>query len=195
MNHLVVFAHPNPKSFCKGILDTVVKASEEKGASVRVRDLYDIGFDPVLRASDFEAFSNGAVPEDIAAEQEDVKWADAITFIYPVWWSSFPAMLKGYVDKVFSFGFAYGNVDGTIVGLLKGKKAFLFSTTGSPNEVYASNGMHNSMKQISDQGIFNFCGIDQVTHTFFGSVPYVDDATRKGYLAEVEKTVKDNLFS
>lgn len=193
MNHLVVFAHPNPKSFGKGIVDTVVKASEEKGASVKVRDLYSIGFDPILKPSDFEAFQSGKIPEDIAAEQENIRWANVITFVYPVWWASMPAMLKGYVDRVFSYGFAYEYVNGTPNGLLKGKKGLMFCTTGSPNEIYASNGMHNSMKQTTDQGIFNFSGMEEVKHTFFGEVPRVSDEVRGNYLKEVEKIIKENL--
>ncbi len=193
MNHLIVFANPNPKSFGKGILDTAVKASEEKGANVRVRDLYSIGFDPILKPADFVTFQSGKVPEDIAAEQDHIKWADVITFVYPVWWASFPAILKGYVDRVFSYGFAYEYVDGAPNGLLKGKKALLFSTTGTPNEIYSANGMHNSMKQTTDQGIFNFSGIEDVKHTFFGAVPYVSDETRGDYLKEVSNVIKETL--
>lgn len=193
MNHLVVFAHPNPKSFGKGIVDAVVKASEEKGANVRVRDLYEIGFDPILKPSDFEAFQSGNVPGDIAAEQEHIKWADVITFVYPVWWASVPALLKGYVDRVFSYGFAYEYVDGAPNGLLKGKKGLLFCTTGTPNEIYAVSGMHNSMKQTTDQGIFNFTGIEEVKHAFFGAVPYVTDENRQEYLNEVAKIVKETV--
>lgn len=193
MNHLVVFAHPNPKSFGKGIVDAVVKASEEKGANVTVRDLYKIGFDPVLKASDFVAFQSGKVPEDIAIEQEYVKQADVITFVYPVWWVSFPAILKGYVDKVFSNGFAFEAVDGVPRGLLKGKKGLAFGTTGTPSEIYAENGMHNSIKQTINEGIFNFTGFEEIKHTFFGAVPYVTEETRKEYLEEVKKIVKDTL--
>lgn len=193
MNNLVVFAHPNEKSFCKGIVDAVVKASKEKGANVKVRDLYEISFDPILKPSDFIAFQSGKVPEDISEEQEYIKWADIITFVYPVWWTSLPAMLKGYVDRVFSYGFAYEYVDGAPKGLLKGKKALLFCTTGASHEDYASNGMHNSIKQTTSEGIFNFSGIEEVKHTFFGSVPYVADETRKDYLEEVEIIVKEIL--
>jgi len=193
MNHLVVFAHPNQKSFGKGMVDALVKASEEKGANVRVRDLYEIGFDPILKPEDFVAFQSGNVPEDIAAEQEHIKWANVITFVYPVWWTSLPAILKGYVDRVFSYGFAYEYVDGAPNGLLKGKKALLFSTTGTPNEIYSEIGMHNSMKQTVDQGIFNFSGLEEVNHTFFGSVPHVTDEIRKDYLKEVSKIIKETL--
>lgn len=193
MNHLVVFAHPNPKSFGKGIVDAVVKASEEKGANVRVRDLYEIGFDPILKPSDFVDLQSGKVSEDIAAEQEHINWADVITFVYPVWWASFPAILRGYVDRVFSHGFAFQNVNGAPEGLLKGKKGLLFCTTGTPSEIYAADGMHNSMKQTTDQAVFNFTGIETVKHVFFGSVPSVTSETRKGYLEEVAKIVKETL--
>ena len=137
------------------------------------------------------AFQSGKVPEDIAVEQEHIKWADVITFVYPVWWASFPAILKGYVDKVFSYGFAYEYVDGSPNGLLKGKKSLLFSTSGTPNEIYSAIGMHNSMKQTVDQGIFNFSGLEEVNHTFFGAVPHVTDEIREGYLKEVSKIIKD----
>lgn len=101
--------------------------------------------------------------------------------------------MKGYIDRVFSSGFAYEYVNGNPIGLLKGKKVLLFSTTGTPSEIYEQSGMHNSMKQTSDVGIFNFSGIDVINHTFFGAVPFVDDETRKSYLNDVERILKENL--
>lgn len=190
MNHLVVFAHPNPNSFGKGIADTIQKTAEDKGDTIKVRDLYNIGFDAILKPSDFEAFQSGNTPADIKEEQEHVKWADIITFVYPVWWAGLPAMLKGYVDRVLSYGFGYEYVNGAPNGLLKGKKGLLFCTTGTPNEVYSQNGMHNAMKQTTDTGIFNFCGIEVVNHAFFGAVPHVSDEIRKDYLKEVENIIK-----
>ncbi|MDP4089116.1 MAG: NAD(P)H-dependent oxidoreductase [Bacillota bacterium] len=190
MNHLVVFAHPNPKSFCRGIVDTIEAAAVGQGQIVRVRNLYETGFEAILAPSDFEGFQRGVTPEDIKAEQELIKWADVITFVYPVWWAGMPAMLKGYVDRVLSYGFGYEYVNGAPNGLLKGKKALLFCTTGSPSDVYEQNGMHNSMKQVTDQGIFEFCGIQVVKHTFFGAVPYVPEETRKDYLKEVQRVVE-----
>ena len=67
---------------------------EEKGHEVRVRDLYELNFNPVLGASDFISFSQGNTPADIKEEQEHISWADSITFIYPVWWAGLPAILK-----------------------------------------------------------------------------------------------------
>lgn len=193
MKHLVVYAHPNPESFCKGILDTVVQVSTDSGAEVRVRDLYQIGFDPILKGEDLMGYKRGSVPADIAEEQEHIRWADVITFVYPVWWAQFPAILKGYVDRVFSYGFAYEYVRGVLNGLLKGKKALLFCTIGMPGEEYEASGMNNSMKQTADESIFNFCGIYDVIHSIFGAVPYVPDEARQGYLKEVERIVQENL--
>lgn len=193
MNHLIIFAHPNQKSFCKGILDTVVQTSEDAGAAVRVRDLYQINFNPVLKPEDFLAFQSGNTPMDIKEEQEQITWADVITFVFPVWWASVPAILKGYIDKVFSYGFAYEYVDGAPNGLLKGKKVVIYSTTGTSNEMYAASGMHKSMEQTIGQGIFNFSGIKEVDHTFFGAVPYVTDEIRKDYLADVRRITMQNL--
>lgn len=84
--------------------------------------LYELNFNPVLGASDFISFSKGNTPEDIKEEQEHISWADSITFIYPVWWAGLPAILKGYVDRVFSHGFAYAYGENGIEKLLSGKK-------------------------------------------------------------------------
>ncbi|GFP74298.1 NAD(P)H-dependent oxidoreductase [Clostridium fungisolvens] len=193
MNNLVVFAHPNQQSFCKGIVDTVVKASKEAGANVKVRDLYQMQFCPLLKPDDFVAFQSGGTPADIKEEQDQIKWADVITFVFPVWWASMPAILKGYIDRVFSYGFAYEYVDGAPNGLLKGKKVVIFSTTGTPNEMYAASGMHKSMEQTIGQGIFNFSGIKEVDQTFFGAVPYVTDEIRKDYLGDVSRIITQNI--
>lgn len=189
MNYLVVFAHSNPKSFNKGILDTIRETVEKKKENIQIRDLYSMNFDAILKPSDFEAFQKNTVPEDIKTEQEHIKWADVIIFVYPVWWVGLPAILKGYVDRVFANGFAYEYVNGAPNGLLKGKRALLICTTGSPSEMLAQNGMHNAMKQTSDTGIFSFCGIEVINHLFFGAVPYVSDEVRQNYLREVENVL------
>ncbi len=76
MNHLIVYSHPNPKSFCHAILETAVKALQSKGHEVVVRDLYALGFDPVLKGSDFVGFQSGNIPADIKAEQEKISGAE-----------------------------------------------------------------------------------------------------------------------
>ena len=193
MKHLIIFAHPNSRSFGAAIADTVRKVSAEKGADTRFLDLYEEKFNPVLSGADFEAVGNGNTPEDIKKGQELVEWADVLTFVYPVWWAGLPAILKGFIDRVFLYGFAYVSGEEGVKGLLGGRKVLLLSTSGTPSEIYAENGMHKSMKQTQDDGIFRFSGIDDVKHFFFGAVPYVENATREGYLKEVEKIIAENL--
>ncbi|MGG2094753.1 NAD(P)H-dependent oxidoreductase [Bacillus sp. S13(2024)] len=193
MKHLLVYAHPNPQSFNYAILETLQGQLQEKGHEVRVRDLYAINFNPILAANDFISFSQGNTPADIQAEQEHITWADVITFIYPVWWTGLPAILKGYVDRVFSHGFAYAYGANGIEKLLTGKKSLLLSTMGNSQENYDASGMFEAMKKTTDAGIFDFTGIETVEHAFYTSVPSVDDATRKQYLEEVKELV-NRLF-
>ncbi|MGF9965321.1 NAD(P)H-dependent oxidoreductase [Bacillus rhizoplanae] len=193
MKHLIVYAHPNPQSFNHAILETLQGQLQEKGHEVRVRDLYAINFNPVLAANDFISFSQGNTPADIKAEQEHITWADVITFIYPVWWTGLPAILKGYVDRVFSHGFAYAYGANGIEKLLTGKKSLLLSTMGNSKENYDASGMFEAMKKTTDAGIFDFTGIETVEHAFYTSVPSVDNETRKQYLEEVKELV-NRLF-
>ncbi|MCM3186855.1 NAD(P)H-dependent oxidoreductase [Priestia megaterium] len=194
MKHLILYAHPNPSSFNNAILETTVKTLENKGHEVSVRDLYSLDFNPVLKGSDFEGFQSGHTPSDIEKEHEYISRADVITFINPIWWTGLPAILKGYVDRVFSYGFAYKyGEDGNVIGLLKGKKGLIINTHGTPKEIYDANGMTDALKKTSDMGIFEFCGVEVADHLLFGSVPVVDDETRKDMLTQIEDKL-NSLF-
>jgi NAD(P)H dehydrogenase (quinone) len=107
MKYLVIYSHPNPQSFCHAILETVKKTLAAKKHDVVVRDLYALGFDPVLKAADFAAIQSGKTCVDIKPEQDYIVWSDIMTIIHPIWWAGQPAMIKGYIDRVFSYGFAY----------------------------------------------------------------------------------------
>ncbi|MDU4962398.1 MAG: NAD(P)H-dependent oxidoreductase [Sporomusaceae bacterium] len=193
MNHLILYAHPNPRSFNAAILDTAVKALTDKGHQVTVRDLYELNFDPVLKGADFEAFQTGNNPPDIAREQAYIRAADVITLIYPVWWAGIPALLKGYIDRVFAYGFAYQYEQGNVVGLLAGKKGLIITTQGTPTEHYDAIGMTSAMRKTADTGILAFCGIESLEHLFFGAVPAVDNAARREML-ETLRGKFDSLF-
>lgn len=191
MNHLIVYAHPFEDSFNHAILESTVNALQNKGHSVVVRDLYALGFNPVLSTKDFKELRHGDIPKDIALEQEYLKKADVITLIYPLWWTSLPAILKGYIDRIFAYGFAYQYTEeGTVEGLFSDKKGFMITTHGTPNIYYDASGITNSLKQTTDEGIFAFCGIVMLNHLFFGGISASDDSTRKDIL----KTVKTTLY-
>lgn len=193
MKHLIIYAHPNPKSFNHAILETIEAELKKAGGDYDVRDLYAIGFNPVLASGDFTGFQSGQIPADIKTEQNYVKNADVLIFIHPVWWTGMPAILKGYIDRVMSFGFAYTYGPQGPKGLLTGKKVAAFSTSGFPYDYYEAIGMIKSMSQTQDGGIYNFCDMEVAVRKFFGGVPAVSDAVRKGYLEEVREEMKKVL--
>ncbi|ASR48028.1 NAD(P)H-dependent oxidoreductase [Paenibacillus kribbensis] len=193
MKHLIVYAHSNAESLNHAILETVVNALKEKGDEVVVRDLYALDFQPVLKPEDTAAMRAGQTPADIKVEQEYITQSDMITFISPIWWTGLPAILKGYVDRVFAYGFAYTSGPEGIHKLLTGKKGFIVNTHGTPNEIYDKIGMTAGLKITSDTGIFDFVGIESVGHLLLGSIGYLDEDGYKGLLKQVQDTVKSVL--
>lgn len=171
MRVLVVYTHPNPKSFNHAILEEVLGGLAEAGHEVKVRDLYAHPFKATLDGEDFGQILSGKTPPDIAAEQEMVTWAEGLVFLYPVWWFGLPAALKGWVDRVFLQGFAFAFENGAIRGLLRHKKALVVNTTGGPKEGYAQTDSLGIFIRPFTDGTLRFCGIPQVQdHTFFAVV-------------------------
>lgn len=102
MKVLVVYAHPCEESFNAALRDRVVAALERAGHSVRLADLYREGFDPVMSAAERRLYhAPGENERAVAGELERLGWADALVFVYPTWWFGLPAMLKGWLDRVF----------------------------------------------------------------------------------------------
>ena len=193
MKHLIVYTHPNPMSFNHAILSTVVEELQEQ--DIRVRDLYSLGFDPVIRQSDYEAIARGEVPEDIRAEQGHILWADIIIFIFPIFWGGPPSLLKGYIERVYSQGFAYEFTDKGMRGLLTGKKVVIINTAGGSLKQYESSGMLESIKQTIDGGIFRFCSMEVVGHRFFLNVPFATELQRTAMLDEVRGMTQNLIAS
>lgn len=171
-NILLIYGHPKtPTSFNFELKEKLTTALKSKGHNVLVRDLYEISFNPLLSSKDLEMIHNHEIPDDIKKEQEFIKNADTIIFIYPIWWAGQPAIIKGYIDRVFSYGFAYIYKGNKVIGLLPDKKAIIINSSGTPNEVYEKFGYHKAIKLLTDEGIFGFCGFKKVKHLFFGGIP------------------------
>lgn len=186
MNNLILYCHLNPESFCHAILETVLEGLKAKGEEAQVRDLYSLNFSPVKTAADFIDVKNGRVSDDIKTEQEHLLKADRVIVIYPVWWAGLPALLKGYVDRVFSYGFAYSyDFNDLSTFKLAGKEVCLFTTMGAPNLFYRLTLMLAAMAKTSDGGIFRFCKMKVKEHAWFGGVPSSDEKKRAAYLARV----------
>lgn len=130
-NVLAVFAHPWPHSFTGSILHSAVRGVQAAGHSVEIADLYAEGFDPVLRHADYAQFDHKPMPEDVRREQARVDRSDALLFVFPVWWWSFPAMLKGWFDRVWSEGWAYTFTPEKSRGLLTHRPVLMLCVAGS----------------------------------------------------------------
>jgi len=185
MNHLIIYSHLNPMSFTKAIVDKVEKVAKAKGEAVKIIDLYGEKFNPVLEFPDIESmFMGKETPKDVKEYQDMVTWADHLTIVYPLWWGQMPAMLKGFIDRVFASGYAFEYTEKGPEGLLKGKTAQLFISTGTPSEYYEQSGMLTAQKRINNAGIFGFCAIE-TNITFFGNVAMGTDEERKAYLESI----------
>ncbi len=167
MRHLIIYTHPNENSLNHNLLNTVVETLHARNEEVVVRDLYNIGFDPVLSLNDMQGQRMGKVSADVKTEQEYIAWAEQITFIYPIWWTGLPAVMKGYIDRVFSYGFAYRYDQGVQKGLLKGKTTIIINTHGKSHDEYEKMGMDKALTLTSDNGIFIYSGLEIIRHLFF----------------------------
>ncbi|MFC0272183.1 NAD(P)H-dependent oxidoreductase [Metabacillus herbersteinensis] len=185
MNTLIIYAHPSKESFNSSIKDQVIKELQRKKNEIKIRDLYQLNFNPILTEDDFTSFAQNKVPKDVQAEQSAISWANHLVFIYPTWWIGMPAILKGYFDRVFTNGFAFRHSKDGPQGLLNGKKVIIIQTTGQPEQYLKPNQLISAMETSVDVGILDYCGLEILTHKFLYSVPYVDKETREKMLKEV----------
>ena len=133
MKHVIVVAHPAENSFTMALTRTYAAELEKLGHSQRTLDLYRSGFDPVFGAHELAPVdADHPASADVARAQDDIRAAAVLTVLYPLWWLTMPAMMKGYIDRVFARGFAYESRDGVVHGLLSGKKAILITLSGAP---------------------------------------------------------------
>ena len=184
MKVLAVYAHPNPNSFNRAVLESFTRGLKDGGHTFEIIDLYATDFSPSLKGQDFAQFTGKPLPKDVLEHQAEVTRADALAFIFPIWYSFYPAILKGWIERVLCNEFAYRHVEGGVKGLLKHKKAILISTTGGPEPAFKMSGNGAAIQKL-DQAIFKeACGIPQVEHIFLYCVQQCDDVTRKKYLEQ-----------
>ncbi len=175
---LIVHAHPEPQSFCSGLKNTALAYFAASGDQVRESDLYAMGFDPVGDQRDFKTLSNpgffkyqqeqmygcktDGFTDELKIEMEKLVWCDVLIFNFPLWWFGMPAILKGWVDRVFAMGLVYGDGRGVYEnGIFKEKTAFVSMTTGGPEIAYTptSNGEPSTILFPIHHGMFYFAGM------------------------------------
>lgn len=186
MKILIIYAHPKTGSFNSAIRDAIINTSNDCGHEVEARDLYVLNFDPVLTAQELDGTFNGIQANDVLLEQNYITWADKIVFIYPLWWGSMPAILRGYLDRVLSYGFAYCSGTDSSVGLLTNKSIVIINTIGSKELNYHQNGMLSALETIASHGIFNFCGANIEKYFHFCNIHNTELEERLGMLEQVK---------
>lgn len=173
MNVLIIYAHPAPGSFDAALRDKAVEVLLDEGHLVQVSDLYAMRFkaeadagdflDPVdasvfnLQAEQIHAARDRSFAPDILQEHQKILWADMLIFQFPLWWYSVPAVMKGWFDRVLTFGFAYGQGRSLV-----GRTAILVLTTGGAPRPFTPEKrlVINTMLDHIQHGILHFCGLD-----------------------------------
>lgn len=185
---LVVYCHPNPKSYTHAVLTSVQAGLAQRGAEVQTLDLYASGFDPVLVVNEEHRRRDLDKVEYTRTHREQLAWCDTLISIYPVWWGGMPAMLKGWLDRTFVSGLCYSFKDlpKTKVfptGLMKGKRAHFFYTLDSP-----------ALVALVDPGwwsnyftVFKYCGFSQVKRHYLARLKLTTQAQREAWLTEVQR--------
>lgn len=134
MNILIIYTHPNHESFNAAILKQVQNNLNSKH-NIKLLDLYAEKFNPVLTFDKNHRRRNMATDPDTQKYRDLVTWADHLIFIFPIWWSGMPAILKGFIDRVFASGFAYSYKKRGMQGHLQGKTAWIITTHNTPGFV------------------------------------------------------------
>lgn len=187
MNVLIVFAHPEPKSFSASLRDVAIQELEAAGHKVRVSDLYEMGWKSQVDRADFlalsahdrllpvaaskNAYATDTLTEDVKAEIDKLLWADTLIIQFPLWWFAMPAILKGWVDRVYACGFAYGVGEHSDKrwgdrygeGTLAGKRAMLIVAAGGWKEHYSARGINGPIDDLLfpiNHGILFYPGYD-----------------------------------
>lgn len=171
MKHAVIVVHPSGRAFTRLMADTYVTAVRTLGHEVLVRDLYAMNFDPRLHVDELPNREGGEPRPEVLIERTMLKDADVFAFFYPIWFGSPPAMLKGYIERVFGVGFGYESVKGGgNQPLLTGRKMVSFTSTGSENTWLVDSGSWNAVRKVFNERLAGACGLESVEHVNFGGV-------------------------
>lgn len=171
MDHLLVVAHPLIDSVTLKLARAYAAELEALGHRLRTHDLYRMAFNPVMTAEELEPLSRqAAVPAEVAEAQIAIRAADALTVFYPLWWASMPAILKGYIDRVFARGFAYEAEGGQTQALLTGKQCILVTLSGSPMSLLQRSGEWSAIDALQDTHVFRSSGFNLLEHLHIDSV-------------------------
>jgi len=194
MKHAIIVAHPNAESFNLTMARAYQTAVERAGGVVVLRDLYRMGFDPRMADGEIPRPSGYQAGEDVKAERALIGDADVFAFVYPLWFNAPPAMLKGYIDRVFGMGFGFGPAAGAIEPLLRGRRMLSITSSGAPKHWVVETGAWDAMRKLFDEHVSAVCGLSVVDHLHFGEiVPGITAEAVDGCAAMVAEMVESHF--
>jgi putative NADPH-quinone reductase len=188
MQALIVIAHPHKESFNHAVAARVAERLEASNYTVHVHDLYEQAFNPVLSSEEMRR--KFSLDSDIQIHYERLESADILIFIHPDWWGSPPAILKGWIDRVFSPGIAYDYEGAEFMAkdkipLLSGKKAGVFITSNQEEfDASLKNLHHFWVRQV-----LQFCGIAEPTCEIFYDIRHSTFAQRQAWIDKIDRMV------
>lgn len=189
--HAIIVAHPNPESFNLSVARHYQASVEALGHRTILRDLYSEGFDPRLQDEEIPRPAGFTARTDIAAERQLIAGADVFCFVYPLWFNTPPAMLLGYIQRVFGMGFGYGPIrSGANARLLLGRSLISFSSSGAPTEWLRTEGGWSALRNLFDDHVAEVCGMTVLDHRHYGRVLTSTPAARiEAHFKDVNATV------
>jgi NAD(P)H dehydrogenase (quinone) len=201
MKVLIVYAHQEERSFNRALLQRALDELAAGGHEVQVSDLYAMGFDPVASEADFferrfpdrlqydreqkHNYQRQSLRADIAGELDKLVWCDTLILQFPLWWFSVPAIMKGWIDRVFINGPVYGGGKRYDTGGLRGRRAMVATSTAAYDTMCAPDGLVGALDVMLwpiQNGMLAYAGFQVLPPFVAWSVNFVDEATRRGYL-------------
>ncbi|MES2732581.1 MAG: NAD(P)H-dependent oxidoreductase [Bacteroidota bacterium] len=189
MKTLIINGHPNQNSYCAKLAETYYEAAQPASGEVRLLNVADFNFDPNLS----NGYKNNTLEPDLQESQRLILWSEHMVFVYPTWWWTMPALLKGFIDRVFvpDFAFAYKKGNPIAEKLLKGRTATLIVTMDSPQWYYRW-WMKNAGHFVMKQGILAFCGIKTTKIISIDNHNKLTEAQRNKWLEKVAALARKN---
>lgn len=182
---LIINGHPDKESFSFGLSEAYKIGVEKSNAEIKEINIRELNFNPNL---EFGYRKRTELEPDLLYAQDKLKWADHIVWVYPVWWSSVPAIMKGFLDRILLPGFAFKKRENSLLSdkCLTGKSARIICTMDQPTWFYKfvnRSPSHNAMKK----GTFQYIGVKKVRITAIGPIRLSTEEFRAKWLKKVEK--------
>ncbi|MCG7493754.1 NAD(P)H-dependent oxidoreductase [Thalassobius sp. Cn5-15] len=159
MHILTVLDHPNPHSFSAAIARSFMSGAQSADHTTELADLHAEGFSPIWSAADANPETHANSSRDIKAEQRRIERADAICLVFPLYWWGMPAMMKGWVDRVWSWGWAYDQLDDPDTSLQRPRSGLLLVPAGARSDEIEANGHRAAMETAWIDGTFGYFGL------------------------------------